>query len=465
MNEPENRDSFPKSDTFSKSEERALHAWEAPLPPPGFADQVLARARVAPAKRRRAIAYGLCAAAAAACVAIAFAAREEAPVRSGDLAATSRTTVGIGDRAVAVAEAGTSLSWRVAPRGAATVEQGRGNAFYRVDPGAPFVVRTQAGEVRVRGTCFRVEVEEMKAKTAGLTGVVAGAAVASAVFVTVYEGTVIAASPHGERAVSAGERAEMRPEQAPSISVAQTRSAARPAPLRREGAPAQSAATVGAAQAAPAAAASATAQSAELAKLRQEVKALRAELARSPKRPDPVKMLDFSKEELEKMAEKCELRWDTPSFDDKNPSIGSSDAQALGLNDTERSAVNDVLRQAQQKMRADLRKLYVEVTGDEAGGVLSLWAMQSEIVDKSSRQDLQLAFQRLARERAGLQTPPADLSALSAVERLFRLLVSAGDNAEKAIGAQIGPDLARRYRELHGGFGSRNRSSFGCPSQ
>ena len=54
---------------------------------------------------------------------------------------------------------------------------------------------------------------------------------------------------------------------------------------------------------------------------------------------------------------------------------------------------------------------------------------------------------------------------ITPLEKMMRLLTSAGDRAEKALGAQIGPDLARRYRELHHGFDNRSRSSYGCPGE
>src|SRR5262249_53158704 len=78
----------------------------------------------------------------------------------------------------------------------------RGNVFYRVERGGPFVVATAAGSVTVLGTCFRVEVQEMK-KTwiAGATG----AAVSAALLVTVYEGRVLLAKSHGSLELGAGE--------------------------------------------------------------------------------------------------------------------------------------------------------------------------------------------------------------------------------------------------------------------
>jgi hypothetical protein len=58
------------------------------------------------------------------------------------------------------------------------VEQASGDVFWRVEPGERFVVRTPAGEVTVKGTCFRVRVLSV------------GAAAAAALAVAVYEGKV-----------------------------------------------------------------------------------------------------------------------------------------------------------------------------------------------------------------------------------------------------------------------------------
>jgi hypothetical protein len=115
-------------------------------------------------------------------------------------------------------------------------------------------------------------------------------------------------------------------------------------------------------------------------------------------------------------------------------------------------------------MKAQLRKLYVEVTGDDKNvDSLSMRAITSEIKDKSPKPEIKQVFQRLARERAGLQAPPSNPSDTSAVERLYRLLTTAGDRVEKMMAAEVGPDLARRYRRVRDGFGSRSRSSHGCP--
>lgn len=86
-----------------------------------------------------------------------------------------------------------------------------------------------------------------------------------------------------------------------------------------------------------------------------------------------------------------------------------------------------------------LRKLYVEVTGDKQAAVaLSPWSLIAEITGKSPRAERKVVFAQLARERAGLASPRAD-ERHSAFERMMRLLTTIGDRLEKEIGARIGP--------------------------
>src|SRR5262245_35490491 len=125
-----------------------LDAWEVPAPPADLADRVLdalrARAGSAPPPRRRwpwPAAAGTVTAAAAALLLILRGGGGES---AGASTPTARETVRIGDRAVAVAEAGATLSWRIGKDGATRVEQPAGDIFYRVERGGPFVVATPA---------------------------------------------------------------------------------------------------------------------------------------------------------------------------------------------------------------------------------------------------------------------------------------------------------------------------------
>lgn len=109
---------------------------------------------------------------------------------SQDQVAYQRTSWSIGDRAVAVAEPGSQLSWNIDVQGAALVRQTSGEVFFRINPGGIFEVETPVGSVRALGTCFRVEIKKMKLNKEWLKGSALGAGFATVAFVTVYEGRV-----------------------------------------------------------------------------------------------------------------------------------------------------------------------------------------------------------------------------------------------------------------------------------
>src|SRR5262249_13838709 len=177
--------------------------------PAGFADRVLA-ARRAPAPRRpRWVLATLAAGLAAALVAALW---HRGGIEKGTVAVLERTEIPLGRGAVAGAEPGAALAWGV-DDGAARIEQTRGDVFYRVERGGPFVVATPAGTVTVKGTCFRVEVTEMKQ---AVIGAAVGAAAMAAVLVTVYEGRVLLANEHGATEVRAGEKARAQAGETPA---------------------------------------------------------------------------------------------------------------------------------------------------------------------------------------------------------------------------------------------------------
>ncbi|MCA9669413.1 MAG: FecR domain-containing protein [Myxococcales bacterium] len=466
-------------DALSPEEKQALEAWTPPVAPPAdLAQQLLARlddedegeapqqqtAPQQPAPQRRRLT--LLAMAAAALLALGgvllFALRPPVP-RAGAHVASERSTLRVG-RAIAVAEKGAALSWSVDDAsGELVVEQRRGEVFYRVDKGRrPFIVRTPRGEVRVLGTCFRVEVRPMRASRAGLIGAAVGAAAATLVFVSVYEGKVLTASTHGRAEVKAGEKATLAAGKAPRVHDA-------------HGAKARVARGAGKGDGRRAGALSSSATAASMphtpAKLRQQNEQLRAEVAdlrskleKASGEARKVKMIDLSKEELLSMAKTCELRWDTPGLVGDVPKASSKIVKQLGMNDTERDGVNKAFSEFHERTKKVLRKLYVDVTGDAKGAdELSLNALAHEITSKSPRDEIKRAFRQLSHERAGLLAKPADPSKSSAVEQLYRYFMGVGDQVERDIGKAIGPDLARRYREAGKGFGSQSRSSYGCP--
>jgi FecR protein len=174
-------------------------AWEPEEPPRGFAERVASRAREEAASgrassrgRRRRIAWGVAVAVTIASAAgVVLVLHRSAP--AGDAEAKIRQEIVLGPRAVAVLEPGARIAWR-----GDRVTQTRGNVFYRVEPGSPFSVETAAGDVTVKGTCFRVKFREDTAMNArdAKAGIL-GAALGAAALVGVYEGKVALSQPKG----------------------------------------------------------------------------------------------------------------------------------------------------------------------------------------------------------------------------------------------------------------------------
>jgi hypothetical protein len=185
-----------------------LLAYDVPPSPPGLDDRVIAALQAGGHRRRRPRAWMVLGAAVAVAVA-AFLLRTEAnDSDSGRRLVSARESIAIGTRAVAVAESGSELSWHVLADGTATMEQPRGDVFYRVAPGRSFVVTLPGARIRVLGTCFRVEVTEMGPMRSRnrLLAAAAGAALSAAVVVTVYEGEVLLENPRGGVELGPGEQ-------------------------------------------------------------------------------------------------------------------------------------------------------------------------------------------------------------------------------------------------------------------
>jgi hypothetical protein len=428
---------------LSADERARLAGWTPPPPPAGFADRVLAARRAAPTVRPPAptplprplvIAALVVSAACAGAVAMAaLRGLDGAPDPArGSSQGDTRRSIALGGRGVAVAEAGAALAWTV--DGAARVEQTSGSVFYRVEPGGPFTVVTPAGEIRATGTCFAVEIQPMMPARSILLSGAAGAALAAIAVVSVYEGGVIvvgtAASP-GERRVAAGERVEL---------------GTRPDPAA---APVAGADVLARDQA----------QRARIAALEQQV----ATLTESTREPA---WIDLPPAELAKLAAECRVLMDAPSIFESEPgTIEPALGARLGLSAADVAAVDAVIRDVHGDYREQLRALYVEVTGDSAGAeALSPRALFQEIEDKSAVDEGPRARRRIARERAGLEVPPADGAGQSALERALRAQLAVGDATERGLAAHFGAERAHALRRGNEIF--ENRGSFGgCPRE
>jgi hypothetical protein len=428
--------------------DEALRGYEVPPPPEGLArrvaSEVLAGAR--PQARRARWRWVVAAAAVGAVVVLAASSLRR--VTAGERAPARRETIALGGRAILVAEAGSLLRWRQEGR-TVRVEQPRGEVFYRVERG-PFAVATPGGTVEVRGTCFRVEVQDMKVSPQALTGAAVGAVVAS-VLVTVYEGRVRVASAGGAVEVAAGETAVARPGSAPVVAddrAPPPEPQAQPQPARRLPTERQR-----------------VLADREMAALRARVADQERELAqlRGALPPDKVQnLIDPTHEELVARAQRCEIGYRYPPLDGPPATTSDRQARKLGLSDTERAAVDEVLGEIHSEVPATLRKLYAEMSGDTGTAErLSPSTLLTEILQKAPDDMVQQGRTRIAQERAGLAPPPTSLAAVPAVERALRLMVGMGDDFERRLGERLGPERARALRSLRESWGNSATMS-GC---
>lgn len=442
------------------ADERA--AFVAQEPSPRFAERVVdawQRERPPRPRRLRPLALGGVLTVALAAAFVLWLRPPRLPMRaaSGDQIVATRTTVPLGRRAIAVAEAGSALAWQLTADGRMRVQQRAGDVFYRVDHGGPFVVSTVAGDVTVLGTCFRVEVRPMDKRLMMAAGV--GAAVATTLLVSVYEGRVLLANEHGRAELRAGERGTAVAGGAPT-SLGDSEAGQRLAQLAMQ-------------LKAPAADVTReellrrdAEQRAELAKLQAELRASRGAQPRSPFGQEPGE--DFFKPspaEALQLAKDCTVRSDGPNITSTPDNMSDETAREAGVNDEERAQFNRVTADFTKSTIDQVRSLYVEVTGDKSGAeTLAPEAMMHEIRDKVPPASAKEAYWRLSQERAGLLTPPTDVSSASAFERFLRLQAGGGDAYESALGAAIGADRAHALRTAHGSWPTRFVNSVGCPA-
>ncbi len=441
----------------SDADRRALDAWLPALPPAGFSDRVVAARPVVAdptlrrARRRRMAAWSAAAAAAAAAALVAYGAlgtHAGTHAAHGELAASAeRVTAQVGERAVVVAEPAAALRWTIAADGAADVTQPAGNVFYRVDHGGPLVVHTPAGDVRVTGTCFRVEVEMNKPTQMILAGA-AGAAVATGVVITVYEGRVVADTHAARTELQAGTRTVLEP---PGHTAVVAATAPAPVPA--------TAPTLDVAHASrDQLVARIAAQDAELVRLRRvpagEHPGGGLPFVEEPS-PDGRPWHDPSPETLKEWAADCLVRYDQPGFD--HPAVAGDH----GLTADELPEYDAAVSGVQQKFTTLVRTLYLATTNDTAGAeTLSLDAMIQEINAKAPPGEDRVDRATLAQERAGMIPKPADTTHEPPLEQLLRAQMALGDQTQAALADRLGADRAAAIRGES--FGMRYQKN-GCP--
>lgn len=85
------------------------------------------------------------------------------------------------------------------------------------------------------------------------------------------------------------------------------------------------------------------------------------------------------------------------------------------------------------------------------------------LADKTEKERMREVFRRLSAEKAGHAAAPPTLDGIGPVERLFRGLTNAGDALQGRLADRLGEETAQKIRDHNDGFGSRHRSTYGCP--
>ncbi|MEO1173483.1 MAG: hypothetical protein AAFX94_15735, partial [Myxococcota bacterium] len=396
---------------FSSEEQRALETWTTA---PAAAGLTFAVLREVAAERRR---RGLLAVGSAVLAAAVTLSLIASPLRwptAGEWQAQERETVTLGHRGIAVAERGSEAQWSVAYDGSTWIKQESGSVFYRVEPGGSFEVNTPAGTVVATGTCFRVEVVMKQILTSAAAGLVVGAATV----VTVYEGSVdVSGSVAGEKSLSAGESVEIADGKPLAVSEAYRRGPAAVTPAVRveKASPGVLERFIALEEGAAPSRAQHVAAVREVERLQHRVAALESEL--EDRKEHGRKTYDIPEEELIRMAEDCEVTYDWQPPSDRVSRVSDDSAEALELDAEQRSEINRVFENTNDRLAQELRDLYVELTGDPNVGSLSFDAIMGEIRDKTPVEEIRRVMQRLSSERAGLMVPPEDLTETSVYER------------------------------------------------
>jgi len=393
--------------------------WEAQEPPSDFAERVTATAvreqRVA-TRRRLAVAVGGIALAAAAAIALVVVGRPT-PAHGEATAGERRVEVALGTRGVAVLEPGAHIVWH-----GDTVEQDRGDVFYRVEPGATFSVHTPLASARVLGTCFRVsyETKESLMKRRDFGAGALGAVAATLVVIGVYEGKV--AVSHGSEAVTVG---------AGESAVADAKGV-RPA---RPGAPvAAAAATNPKDEAALRQRLAALEQ--EKATLEHELSAANDAVGKSP--------YDLSADDWAKLAEQGAFKYQLPCFREGGFRPSAEQLAHLGLAAKDADAIQAAYRSSNQRFVTTMRTICA-TPGQKPDDVDMGTCMQSlfQGLYGQGSEGARTTFTGIAEIRAGKRPePPA--AQLSPQQKMLMFFSGELKNFEGELAKTFGAEDAHR---------------------
>jgi len=435
-------------------------AWEPQEPPADFASKVVgavlrdAGPRLSPGKR---ITAAVLVVAAAVAVAVFSARVHRAPTR-GDVVAEDRREVRVDGRAVAVLEKGAHVAWD-----GEAVTQASGDVFWRVEPGARFVVHAAGADVTVKGTCFRVKVEEDGAMTRrDAKAAAVGAAVSAAVLVGVYEGKVALARAGATVDLAAGESGR-------ADATGVHRGSGTGAGSGSQDEQAWATANQNLADSVSTYRQRLEALDTEKTMLEKRLAEAEAKLALTDsglaaKKSD----FDLSQDDWKKLAEKGTVRSRTPCPDPSTFNFTAKELGKMGLPPQDGPIIAKALAASYARTWGVIRSLCAQALGGatdvadrvgESACVSIVWGIASQ----KDRAAVEEATRQVAEIQAGERPAPGPNDAVNPVERMYLALSSESKNIVNDLTPSLGPDDARRvvYDDSSAGCWNNHSSNVG----
>ncbi|HEY3819385.1 MAG TPA: FecR domain-containing protein [Polyangiaceae bacterium] len=428
-------------------DERDLEAWDAEEPPRGFAERVVAAARredTARARPRAArVLAGLLLAAAMAAVVGLGVHRQRADAH-GSVTADERREVRVGTRALAVLEPGAHVKWD-----GDAIEQDAGDVFWRVEPGARFVVHTPAAEVAVKGTCFRVNVregeDEMERKSV-VSGAV-GALIAATAMVGVYEGKVAVSHAGQTVDLTAGQTAEAGPGGVRRVG-ANPGDGVTPDPAAAQGTEGERALTVANANLAD----NVRDYRRKLEAIEAQKKTLEKELAEAQaKLADggvPKSDYELSPQDLKELAKEGEVRMRVPCGGPKGDYAVSADTlNKLGLAPQDGPILQAAYAKSHERSWGVIEPLCSQALGGADVTHIGQQACVSILMNMASEKNA-AAYDEDVRDvaeiLAGTRPPPAPGATVDPLVTAYLALAGETGTIQSELTQSLGPDDARR---------------------
>lgn len=183
--------------------------------------------------------------------------------------------------------------------------------------------------------------------------------------------------------------------------------------------------------------------------------------------PDDARPLDADQDVLDQWVAVCRVHADVPPLAGPTPedlAQLAAIADTLELTGTERDAFRDASLAFAARAVADLRRIYTDATGDTSDVDEIEPEMLITLIDRTAGPgEPPRVRQRLARERAGLDEAPTDMSTVSPYEELYRGIIALADGFERELAERIGAERARQLRAMHGGWPGPAFDWIGCP--